>query len=155
MFDVKHYIRKTCKNFASKSSTQIQKTTSQQPAAKRAKVSKTSFRLVCQPVDADEESNSNERDVDQEIISEINTFYQMKYTVDEDTCPLVFFKEKGSSFPHLTRLAKMIFAIPASAVASESLFSEADEIATDRRNRLNPQLLEELLFLKKNKNFSI
>lgn len=157
MFDVKHYIRKTCKQFANKSSTQNQTTTSmsKQPAAKRAKVSKTSFRLVYQPVDADEESNSNERDVDQEIIFEINTFYQMKYPVDEDTCPLVFFKEKGSSFPHLTRLAKMIFSIPASAVASESLFSEADEIATDRRNRLNPQLLEELLFLKKNKNFSI
>ena len=49
----------------------------------------------------------------------------------------------------------MIFAIPASAVASESLYSEADEIATDSRNRLNPQLLEELLFLKKNKNFFI
>ena len=99
MFDVKHYIRKTCKNFENQSSTQIQTTTSQQPAVKRAKVSKTSFRLVCQPVDADEESNSNERDVDQEIISEINTFYQMKYTVDGDTCPLFFLKKKVHPFP--------------------------------------------------------
>ena len=64
--------------------------------------------------------------------------------------PLYFFYENRKFFSKLLKIAKSIFSICATSVPSESLFSQAGLIQTDIRNRLNPQNLENLTFLKEN-----
>ena len=63
----------------------------------------------------------------------------------------LFFKIYGKTFPILTKLARIILSLPATSVPSESLFSQAGITNTDLRNRLRPNLLEQIVFLKSNK----
>jgi hypothetical protein len=48
----------------------------------------------------------------------------------------------------IVRIAKDYFAIPASSAPLESVFSHKDDLVTKKRNRLAPQTIRELLFLK-------
>lgn len=64
--------------------------------------------------------------------------------------PLYFFYENRKFFSKLLKIAKSIFSICATSVPSESLFSQAGLIQTDIKNRLDPQNLENLTFLKEN-----
>lgn len=65
---------------------------------------------------------------------------------------LSFFKTHKSDLPKLSNLARIILAIPATSVPSESLFSVAGMIQTELRNRLNPACLEMLNFIRSNQN---
>ena len=51
---------------------------------------------------------------------------------------------------HLSPLATQFLAPPPGSVASERLFSTAGDVCTDSRNRLLPEKLEQLIFLKIN-----
>ena len=125
----------------------------QQPSpAKRQKTG--NFRLVYMDDQDECSQDASFKDVEREIIDEINTYYSSVYTVEEDTDPLMFYKTNQKNYPHLSRLAKCLFSIPASSVPSESLFSKAKEITTDSRNRLKPHLIESLLFIKENSKFN-
>ena len=64
--------------------------------------------------------------------------------------PLYFWQQYNKSFPLLSQVARSIFCIVVSSVPSESLFSIAGLIQTDQRNRLEPETLENLIFLKEN-----
>ncbi|GAB2281718.1 hypothetical protein Dimus_039491 [Dionaea muscipula] len=48
-------------------------------------------------------------------------------------------------FPTLASIARDIFAIPASTVASESAFSTGGRVITDRRSSLLPRTVEALV----------
>lgn len=50
----------------------------------------------------------------------------------------------------LRSLAKKFLCVPPSTVDSERLFSVAGNIADKKRNRLQPHILQKLLFVKKN-----
>lgn len=63
---------------------------------------------------------------------------------------LAFFKSNFKSFPKLGKLCRIIMSVPATAVPSESLFSGAGLTQTDLRNRLNPENLDKLNFIKTN-----
>lgn len=65
--------------------------------------------------------------------------------------PLYFFKQFHDVYPTLTQIAKTILAVPAASVSAESLFSQSGLIGTDIRNRLAPETLENLSFLKENR----
>ena len=56
-------------------------------------------------------------------------------------------QEKQGSFPMLTKVARMILCIPASSAASERAFSSAGRVLEARRNRLNPETVDAILFL--------
>jgi hypothetical protein len=90
--------------------------------------------------------------------TEIDLFYNTKIKVTETTDPLEFFKIQHQADPkkffHLTKLSKMLFCIPASSVPSESLFSRTDDITTDDRNRLAPQLVESITMIKENISYN-
>ncbi|TFK82993.1 hypothetical protein K466DRAFT_628748, partial [Polyporus arcularius HHB13444] len=47
-------------------------------------------------------------------------------------------------YPTLARMALDVLPIPAASTGAESLFSRAKEVTTDRRSRLDPDILEEI-----------
>ena len=51
------------------------------------------------------------------------------------------------TFPLLSKLARKILCIPATSAPSERTFSTAGNIATAKRNRIAPELLEQIVFL--------
>ena len=65
--------------------------------------------------------------------------------------PMRFFQHNVENFPILTVLAKAIFCCSATSVPAESLFSQSGLIQNDLRNRLSPNVLEMLNFIKSNK----
>ena len=138
------------KHLSSKATTSSSTT---QPTAKRPRID-YSFKLAIPDSDSDDEDGieSSQR-VDKEIADEINLFYSRKISIDDDLDPLKFYLEHQTTYPHLSRLCKMLFSIQASSVPSESLFSKTGKITRDDRNRLRPELVESLIFLKENMKF--
>ena len=161
----KQYIKQTCLAIDTKT-TKTNKNVSnnqhnqhnQQPPSKRAKVTHSNFDFHFSEEEDELESGQSPSVLD-EIISEINSYFNIKFTVEEKNAllansnsinTLTFFRNKQAVFPHLTSLVKKLICITASSVPSESLFSKAGQITTERRNRLKPTLVESLIFLKEN-----
>lgn len=63
---------------------------------------------------------------------------------------LLWWKQNGSEFPNLGKLAIKYLCPPPSSVESERLFSAASSVYTENRNRLAPENAEKLLFIMKN-----
>ena len=61
--------------------------------------------------------------------------------------PLKWWKVNGHCFPHLHKLAKRFLCRPSTSVPSERLFSAASLTVTKTRARLDPDTVDELLFL--------
>ncbi|XP_026470000.1 zinc finger BED domain-containing protein 4-like [Ctenocephalides felis] len=61
--------------------------------------------------------------------------------------PVQFWEERKNIYPALYKMAKKYLCIPASSVPSERLFSKAGMLTNQRRNRLQPNKLNQLLFL--------
>lgn len=64
-----------------------------------------------------------------------------------DVDPLEWWRKKEGDFPVLAELAKLHLGIPASQASCERLFSIMKNTITDHRTKLDPFLIEELLFL--------
>lgn len=63
-------------------------------------------------------------------------------------CDLLgFWCEKKGIFPLFYKLAQKYLCIPATSVPSERLFSKAGILCNERRNRLAPKKVNEILFL--------
>ena len=67
-----------------------------------------------------------------------------------DDCPLLWWKNNSARFPVLSKLAKKYLAIPATSTPSERLFSEAGNVMSIKRTQLALNMLENLVFCKKN-----
>ncbi|XP_051576276.1 E3 SUMO-protein ligase ZBED1-like [Myxocyprinus asiaticus] len=65
--------------------------------------------------------------------------------------PLIWWKEHQSAFPLLSNFARYTLCIPGSSVAAERVFSMAADIITATHySDLNPEHVDQLLFLNKN-----
>jgi hypothetical protein len=58
---------------------------------------------------------------------------------------LDWWKVAGTRYPTLRKIAKDIYAIPVTTVASESAFSTSGRVLSEHRSRLTPKMLEALM----------
>jgi hypothetical protein len=68
-------------------------------------------------------------------------------------CPLEWWREHHTDYPHIWKLAERILAIPATSAPSERVFSSAANIVDKKRVRLKPENIDLLVFLRGNKDF--
>jgi hypothetical protein len=61
-----------------------------------------------------------------------------------------FWEQKGSLFPRLAKIAQQLLCVPATNLSSERNFNYAGLTVTDRRSRIEPDMLDQLLFIRSN-----
>lgn len=61
--------------------------------------------------------------------------------------PLNFWMQNYSLYPRLSKIAKRVFAVPATSSAVEREFSLAGNIVTKKRSRLSPETVNDIVFL--------
>jgi hypothetical protein len=62
--------------------------------------------------------------------------------------PLEWWADRETKYP---RLSVIVLAVPATFVPSERIFSSAGLIVTKLRNRLSSEVVDQIIFLNKNK----
>jgi hypothetical protein len=114
----------------------------------------------------EEEEKESEEDLKLRIIGEVaaeitslrNQFKKFSNKYKEATAarrkynvvhnPLEWWQQKRYVYPHILLVVRGILAIPATSAPSERVFSSAGLTATDLRNRLSPDSVEDLVFMK-------
>jgi len=71
--------------------------------------------------------------------------------MDADANPLEWWKINEDKYPKVAALARKILKIPATSVSSERIFSSAGLLINKLRNRLSSDLVDNIIFLNKNK----
>ncbi|CAF1164306.1 unnamed protein product [Didymodactylos carnosus] len=67
---------------------------------------------------------------------------------DENDNPLLFWKEQKQILPHMTKLARRVFSIPASSTAVERTFSSAGNVISQRRTNLSPSTVNDIILVR-------
>ena len=67
-----------------------------------------------------------------------------------EQCPFNWWLNKKNKYPILAKMARIFLAIPATSTSSERLFSDAGNLLTSKRSRLNSELFKHMMFLKRN-----
>ena len=70
---------------------------------------------------------------------------------DLEKSPLEWWADRETKYPRLSVIAKRVLAVPATSVPSERIFSSAGLIVTKLRNRLSSEVVDQIIFLNKNK----
>ena len=78
------------------------------------------------------------------------TRYLAEPNIPRSEDPLKYWVKQKHVYPHLYILARNLLSVPASSVPCERVFSKAGEIVSKKRNRLNPNTVEKIVFLNKN-----
>jgi hypothetical protein len=65
-------------------------------------------------------------------------------------CPFNWWLNKKDKYPILAKMARIHLAIPATSTPSERLFSDAGNLLTAKRSRMNSELFQRIMFLKRN-----
>lgn len=81
--------------------------------------------------------------------NEVNEYLQLS-EIPLTSDPLLWWNEKKDKFPILSNLAQKYLAVSATSTASERLFSDAGNLLTNKRTRMNPKLFKQIMFLKRN-----
>ena len=85
-----------------------------------------------------------------DIVAEEIRLYIQESSIKLNSSPLKWWKDNATKYPSLARVAKCILNIPGTSVPSESVFSTAGDIVTATRSCLDPEMVDMLIFLKKN-----
>lgn len=96
------------------------------------------------------EENEYEGNVPDVTTHELDLYHsQLKIPITED--PLLWWKNRATLFPFLSRLAKKYLCVPATSVLSERVFSRGGKVITKETSRITDQHAEELIYLHMNK----
>jgi len=93
-------------------------------------------------------SNENSSSDDDDPYDEVLEYMKMKVNFPKGGDVLLWWKNHSTIFPQLSRLAPPLLSIPASSTTSERVFSETGRILEARRQQLNPDTLDSLVFLR-------
>ena len=83
------------------------------------------------------------------LSEEINFFLAAK-TAPRDVNPLSWWEVNRYNYPHIAKLAKAAFCIPATSIPAERIFSKSGLIVSDLRSSLKVDTVNALVFLNKN-----
>ena len=75
----------------------------------------------------------------------------LRMTIDDiykQSNPLPFWKDHEQKFPCLSLLARRLFSIPVTSAAVEQSFSAAGLAITERRSALDPDTVNDILFVR-------
>ena len=93
-------------------------------------------------------SNENSSTDDDEPYDEVIEYMRRKVNFQKSEDVLSWWKKHACIYPQLSRLAPALLSIPASSATSERIFSETGRILEARRQLLNPESLDSLVFLR-------
>ena len=108
----------------------------------------TSKPTITNDLMADLYSNEESGSVNEE--SEIDRYIQEP--IQRRKCdPLTWWRDNADKYPTLSKLAQKYLLVPAMLVPSKCVFSDAGLHITALHNRLHPDMVEQMMFLKRNK----
>jgi len=93
-------------------------------------------------------SNENSSTDDDEPYDEVIEYMRRKVNFQKGEDVLSWWRKHACIYPQLSRLAPALLSIPASSATSERIFSETGRILEARRQLLNPESLDSLVFLR-------
>ena len=67
-----------------------------------------------------------------------------------EQCPFNWWLNKKNKYPVLAKMARIFLAIPITSTSSERLFSDAGNLLTSKRSRIDSELFKCMMFLKRN-----
>ena len=93
-------------------------------------------------------SNENSSTDDDEPYDEVIEYMRRKVNFQKGEDVLSWWRKHACIYPQLSRLPPALLSIPASSATSERIFSETGRILEARRQLLNPESLDSLVFLR-------
>ena len=93
------------------------------------------------------EDEDDEVETDRDPVKEELELYRKEPVLEQDSCPLSWWKERKHQYPTLIKLVQKYFCIPASSTQAERVFSKLGLIMTKRRLCLSSSHVDKMLFL--------
>jgi len=89
---------------------------------------------------------------DEEVPQGVAEFqkYKMEQHLDRNGEPLEWWRQNDKRYPNLAQLAKKYLGIPATSAPCERVFSTSGNVVTEKRSRLDPENVRNLVFLNYN-----
>ena len=78
---------------------------------------------------------------------EVNNYAKAKLSISKGESVLEWWNNWSIAYPKLSLLAKWLLGIPASSATSERIFSESERVLEKRRQSLNGDVVNDILFL--------
>lgn len=88
-------------------------------------------------------------------LDEIDSYLSLPHVPDAQINILDWWYERRHIFPKLSKLALELHSIPASSLQSERHFSRCGITINDKRSRMDPNTLEDLMILNKHHKFEV
>ncbi|GES76347.1 zinc finger BED domain-containing protein 1-like [Rhizophagus clarus] len=129
------------------------------------------FMIFKQNEQIDNSTSSADKDTD-DLVTEMSSFWKKKNSkaapikdefqhyidivelpVLEEYDPYLWWSTNKNQYPVLHKLAMKYLSIPATSVPPERLFSDAKNLVTPLRTRLNSSVSNQLMFLKRNREY--
>ena len=127
-----------------------QSTTVSEPSKKKHKSMEDQF---ADPEDINTDDDTNI--VSRSTCKTDELYKYLRMTIDDiykQSNPLPFWKDHEQKFPCLSLLARRLFSIPVTSTAVERSFSAAGLAITERRSSLDPDTVNDILFVRSIQN---
>ena len=92
-------------------------------------------------------AQEDQRELDNED-DEIDRYVKAKLVFKSDESVLSWWKKWSINYPKLSVLAIFLFGVPASSCSSERIFSATGRILEERRQNLNDETVDDILFIR-------